>query len=776
MATKKNKKKLNEKLRQIYKELKIDEQDKKNRSISSAAENRSEIAAAGSLTIIQLKDPPEKDEGKQPQEKDKRFDKLAGAIESLIKRLTGNAGPKGDPGKNGTNGAAGDFVEPTKSGNFITRGLKSYVSGRVDQFKQATSAEGILGLAGVTPGEGLLGSLLGAHMANRDAKKQEKEDEETYIKTFSESTEVGRSLSKEEQVKVGKELYQKEKKSKAELERLEEKGKVARAFGGSLSKEDELLMEKQRAALEEVAAVKRGNSPLVNDEERGPATNKQNKKRRASEESDAEKSSNPTIEKESSESEEFIKERNDLIREVLAGVDEAVKNATPEQKADLFAKGGKEYILGVKEGIMEELLKINQEQLEQLKKFGEVDPKDVENNEEKTIEKNEEKQTKLLEEVSKKLTVTEEDVLEKGKKSGGSSILDVGKKALDKNKEKGGLLDSLKGMFDAVKGFKDIGGVLKDLGSLGRMLGPAALLLGKALLVLGTFVAAFKLGSWLNDKLLTNEDGSNKIVNGLDNLGVGPTTDKKDSIGLSAKNPAGDTDIIEKSILEKHIKEGWVTPTDVKNAKKYGINVDGLPVSTTGKPVADKPTMMEKALDPKSPAVVEEKVKDLPTPQDPQKIESGTEKDDWMFGDKLADNVQYSSEVLGIDEQEVPPGASLPPNPISLTLPGSKPKFKYEGSLLRATPSSLSVTPESPQTPSRVALLGEMKNQEAEQERRKEEREAKASTIISNSNNQSTVVNNNGGDSSGKAGRSTSRPIDGVNEDRYQFLQRRLVF
>jgi hypothetical protein len=76
----------------------------------------------------------------------------------------------------------------------------------------------------------------------------------------------------------------------------------------------------------------------------------------------------------------------------------------------------------------------------------------------------------------------------------------------------------------------------------------------------------------------------------------------------------------------------------------------------------------------------------------------------------------------------------------------------------------------------REAQIAEMKNQETIRESiktKEAEKEKAASVATINSNNTSTVVNN-----TSKSGglESTSRPIDGVNEDRYQFLQRRLVF
>ena len=781
-SSRKNKKKLNDKLRQVYKELKIDEQDKKAAASStkpkdpeaSKPQEPEAIASAGSLTVIQMQDVPEKEDKAKPAE-DKKFDKLASSIEKLAKGLTGKFGIKG-----------GDDEKP---GSFISRGLKDYAGSKVEQIKQATSAEGILGLAGVNPGEGLIGSLLGAHMANRDAKRQAKEDEETYIKTFSESTEGGRSLSKEDQQKVGKELYLKEKKGREELAKLEEKEKVAKAFGGSLSKEDMTKVQQQKAILDEVATTKRGGPLAVEEEVAAPEDAPKKKKKKAEETSEeVSKTTESTTVSKETESKEFIKERAELIKEVLAGVDDAVKNATQEQKAELFSKGGEEYVIGVKKGIMEELLKINQEQLEELKRATSVDPKDTEERilektdsqalelqkeevaNDKTVEKNETEQTKLLKEVYNKLTTSEEDKLEKGKKAG-PSLLETGKKVLDKGKEGGGILDSVMGLFDSVKGLRSVGGLLKVMGPLVSALGG---MIGPALAVTATFVAAYKLGSWINDKLFTGKNGENKIVDAAESLGAGPMSGKVDKNGGKAENLGGASggekgaraamDEVYRNIIEKRKRDGFLEPIDVENAERLGIDVKGIPIgkwdSKTRKMVAlDTPepaTMAQKALTPTAPAVVAEKVAEA----------------------AVAPAVAPAASPLPAIEsfvEEVPPGASLPSKQISLAIPGSQPKFQYQGSLL-AAPAPTSLTPEAPATPNRVALLGEMKRQEEEQTRQREEKEAKAATIISNSNNKSTVVNNNNGDSGGKTGRSTSRPADGLNEDRYQFLQRRLVF
>jgi hypothetical protein len=476
-SARKNKKKLNEKLQQIYRELHLDDAAKKPEDATSSGVPI-EVASRGSLTVVQLKEEPEKPTPKE----ETNISRLQRALDNLAAKLTGlrgdSKGPKGDPGKNAKE-EKGTITAPAKGSNFIAKGLKEYAKSKVEGL---TSIENVAGMAGITPGEGLAGSLLGAYIVNRNEKQAKRQEEEEYISNFSNLTEAGRKLSKEEQQAKGKELYQKETYNRNALDEITEKEKTARMFGGSLSKEDLLKKSKVTSALDEIKLFKSGGVRVQDDEEDAPVKSTRAKKSDLDEleefvDKKTAKADAPAENVEPTKlSTEAIEYRTSLIKEVLAGIDEGIKNASQEEKATIFEKGGAPYVQGIKKGLVEELLALSEKQLLELKRISAVSSSDVEdrstditvetredlqtklqqqditntsnkanetnttsNEDTKTnlqqkdatntssqsdkeeivveerIEKIEEKQTVLLKEISNKLTQTEEDKLEKKK-------------------------------------------------------------------------------------------------------------------------------------------------------------------------------------------------------------------------------------------------------------------------------------------------------------------------------------------------------------------------
>ena len=542
-SARKNKKKLNQKLQQIYRELHLDDAAKKPEDATSSGVPI-EVASRGSLTVVQLKEEPEKPTPKE----ETNISRLQRALDNLAAKLTGlrgdSKGPKGDPGKNAKE-TEGEIAAPSKGSNFIAKGLKEYAKSKVEGL---TSIEGVAGMAGITPGEGLAGSLLGAYIVNRNEKQAKRQEEEEYISNFSNLTEAGRKLSKEEQQAKGKELYQKETQNRKALDEITEKEKTARMFGGSLSEEDLIKKSRITSALDEIQLFKSGGVRVQDEEEDAPVKSKRTKKSDLDEleefvDKKTAKADAPTENVESTKlSTEAIEYRTSLIKEVLAGIDEGIKNASQEEKATIFEKGGAPYVQGIKKGLVEELLALSEKQLMELKRISGVSSADVEDRStditvekredlqtklqqqditnttsdqtklrennvtnatnqsdkeeivvEERIEKIEEKQTVLLEEISNKLTQTEEDKLEKKK----DAIDKVGLESKIKPKDlkpgeatkpgglMSGIMDSVMGMVGGWLGMKVLGNggklattILKGAKWLPAVLGKGALATG----------------------------------------------------------------------------------------------------------------------------------------------------------------------------------------------------------------------------------------------------------------------------------------------------------
>lgn len=800
-SARKNKKKLNEKLQQIYRELHLDDAAKKPEDATSSGVPI-EVASRGSLTVVQLKEEPEKPTPKE----ETNISRLQRALDNLAAKLTGlrgdSKGPKGDPGKNAKE-EKGTITAPAKGSNFIAKGLKEYAKSKVEGL---TSIEGVAGMAGITPGEGLAGSLLGAYIVNRNEKQAKRQEEEEYISNFSNLTEAGRKLSKEEQQAKGKELYQKETYNRNALDEITEKEKTARMFGGSLSKEDLLKKSKATSALDEIKLFKSGGVRVQeDDEEDAPVKSKRTKKSDLDEleefvDKKTAKADAPTENVESTKlSTEAIEYRTSLIKEVLAGIDEGIKNASQEEKATIVEKGGAPYVQGIKKGLVEELLALSEKQLLELKRISAVSSSDVENRStditvetredlqtklqqqdstssqvaktnlqqkdvttnqsdkeeivvEERIEKIEAKQTVLLKEISNKLTQTEEDKLEKKKdaidKVGLASKLKPKDLKPGEATKPGGLMS---GIMDSVMGM--VGGWLgmKVLGNGGKLA-----------------TTILKGAKWLpavlgKGALATGISGAATTIAAKEAAAAAPALAKGVTAATTtvAKGAAAAAPTIAKGVVE-------AAPAVVKGAAEVA------PVVAKGV-AAVAPKAAEVAGKVAAKSAGKTLAKSLPL----LGLVAGTA----FAADKLSDGdvtgaaLEMAAGIAGLIPV-VGTAASIGLSGVSAArdlgaFDASDPK-----SLEKATTTvSDSVKSVEKQTiTAREAQIAEMKNQETIRESiktKEAEKEKAASVATINSNNTSTVVNN-----TSKSGglESTSRPIDGVNEDRYQFLQRRLVF
>ena len=823
-SARKNKKKLNEKLQQIYRELHLDDAAKKPEDATSSGVPI-EVASRGSLTVVQLKEEPEKPTPKE----ETNISRLQRALDNLAAKLTGlrgdSKGPKGDPGKNAKE-EKGTITAPAKGSNFVAKGLKEYAKSKVEGL---TSIENVAGMAGITPGEGLAGSLLGAYIVNRNEKQAKRQEEEEYISNFSNLTEAGRKLSKEEQQAKGKELYQKETYNRNALDEITEKEKTARMFGGSLSKEDLLKKSKVTSALDEIKLFKSGGVRVQDDEEDAPVKSTRAKKSDLDEleefvDKKTAKADAPAENVESTKlSTEAIEYRTSLIKEVLAGIDEGIKNASQEEKETIFEKGGAPYVQGIKKGLVEELLALSEKHWLELKRISAVSSSDVEDrstditvetredlqtklqqqditntsnkandtnttsNEvtktnlqqkdatntssqsdkeeivvEERIEKIEEEQTVLLKEISNKLTPTEEDKLEKKKdavdKVGLASKLKPKDLKPGEATKPGGLMS---GIMDSVMGM--VGGWLgmKVLGNGGKLA-----------------TTILKGAKWLPAVL-----GKGALATGIS--GAATTIAAKEAAAAApalAKGVTAATTTVAKGAAA-------AAPAVAKGAAAAPTVAKGVAAAA---PVVAKGSLEAAPIVAKGVAAVAPKAAEVAGKVAAKSAGKTLAKSLPLLGlvagtafaaDKLSDGdvtgaaLEMAAGIAGLIPV-VGTAASIGLSGVSAArdlgaFDASDPK-----SLEKATTTvSDSVKSVEKQTiTAREAQIAEMKNQETIRESiktKEAEKEKAASVATINSNNTSTVVNN-----TSKSGglESTSRPIDGVNEDRYQFLQRRLVF
>lgn len=208
------------------------------------------------------------------------------------------------------------------------KGLSGYVQGKVASVKNAFSLEGVAGMAGIQRDSGTLaGAVLGSVLQRKEKKQEEASKKTEFIANFGQFTEMGRQLNEKGGLKAvtaeGEKRYGQLTAAEKDISELEAKQKMARTFGGDLSKED--------------------NARLVSA---------QNEKKKATDYSLVEK---PMGSKKSGE----------LLAGVAEGVTAEISGLSPEEKKTLNT-ADPEYLKGVFEGALGSLTEINEKQLEQL--------------------------------------------------------------------------------------------------------------------------------------------------------------------------------------------------------------------------------------------------------------------------------------------------------------------------------------------------------------------------------------------------------------------------
>ena len=106
------------------------------------------------------------------------------------------------------------------------------------------------------------------------------------------------------------------------------------------------------------------------------------------------------------------------------------------------------------------------------------------------------------------------------------------------------------------------------LGKAGRILGTAAAVAAAPYLLVGAAGrAGYKAGEFINDELLTNEDGSNKITDGIDSVKGWFGNSNEDKIKDADKKAAQD-------LYDKRVAEGKLTDKSAEFFEKQGVKVD----------------------------------------------------------------------------------------------------------------------------------------------------------------------------------------------------------
>lgn len=672
------KKKLGEKLKQVYKELKIEE----SKDLGKVSAANIDAVTQGNLTVVQLKEEESKPNGLQT---------LIDAISKLIENLSGklSSSPSGNNNTEAKVFTPGEHHTQMDGKNWLQRGISTYKKEKTDSFKQMTSVEGIASMIGITPGVGIAGTLVGAYAEDTKEKEQKKAEKEDYIKNFKEFTDVGRSMTDEESTSRATELYEKETKTTSRISEIENKKKLADVFGGTLSKKDTEEYESLKTVMNDITREKSFTKETdTTNKENVPLKTKGGKKTVVSEE------------------EQLEAIRTEFINSVMSGIDQGIAEATPEEKLELENRGGSEFVSGVKDAVYQELINLNKEQLEELKKIAlerttENQEKESEDKSSEIVAEHTEKQTELLKDISTGTKESEETTLEKNIKTKEATTITT-EKVTDKTKEKSSSLIST--LMDMVPG-----GALKKLGPVGTILGSV---LGKGAGVAGTIAkagvplmgsalsaaaplaavgtagyAGYKVGGYINDNLLTNDDGASRVATGLESV-KGVFGGGFDDAQLEATKKE------EIALVNRQIASGSVSQSVAKLADKHGIKIS-VPIQSKAAPI-------ERAL------------------------------------------------------------AATAVTPESTTVNNSS-------STTVAIPTVEQVTPK------REAIINEMKeakqNLEKAEEKKLSDQNKQSTHVINNS--PTTNISNN---SSRSEPMSTSRPADTINEDRYNFLQRRTVF
>lgn len=394
----------------------------------------------------------------------KQTDLLTKAISSLSQRFLKSETKKTDE----------------KNTGFAKTFVKMFKEKSIDTVKQTVNAKNIMNSVGLRE-DGFVGGILHALNDKRIEKKEEKAAEKETAKKgaqdvlkytekgrrltsettrhdeqITELTSKGRSatkeeketlkrlkIEKEESIKKAQEYGTKEYNTRTtrskEIAELEKKQDEAKKLGGGADLSTEELQKLEKLKLEQNTQFKTVNLPLSKDT---PQTTPQ-----YAPTSPMTGANQPVKDL---DPQTTFAERISKLRENVLAKSGAIEKATAQTEETLGTQlspvAKKSLEAGVRSGIDEELLKLNEAQLAALEKL-------VDNTEE-----------------------TEEEKLEKGKKDGAGNIILPAAKA---EKEKTSLLETLFGGMKGLMG--NMTGLLRGLSGLPGILGG----LGKLLLTLG---------------------------------------------------------------------------------------------------------------------------------------------------------------------------------------------------------------------------------------------------------------------------------------------------
>lgn len=388
-------------------------------------------------------------------------------------------------------------------------GLKNWLSGKKEGIKSLFSVEGLAGAAGIDPSS-MMGSIIAGRAEGKRTKEQERQKVAEFASDFTQFTDKGKALYKENPAKAVAEaarIYKETETVSTKITQLEEKQKRAKAIGGRLSEED-------TATLTSLTARKKALTDYsLPQEDEKPVAVKERKQTKLNEEFQA------------GVVEGMVAELNDLSPE--------------EQK--VFREADPEFLRGVFEGVFSELKDISEEQLDQLVKLVKLNSK------------------------------TEEDSIEGDRKKDLPS--EVAKEAVAEKKKTSGIMEQL-GDFNPLKKIKDmvpgsLGNIAKGAGKLLPAVGSALSAAGPAAAVAGAGAAGFALGNYVINPLL---DKGAEMITGQkgETLGGAIYTGVDKIAGLFGASDADKQKEIEKKTLmdigKKRLAEGKPLSPMLKSA------------------------------------------------------------------------------------------------------------------------------------------------------------------------------------------------------------------
>lgn len=469
---------------------------------------------------------------KKQKEKEKEL-KNSEALTKAIKALTEQFVKTGNEVKKATG--------PTTIRGAIGAGVKEHIGGALASVKQLATPAGILDMASAKMGGGIMSSVLSSASSVLKKRAAAKEDKVKWSSSYLTGTDKGRASVEEHGIDkasaMAAETYDKKLVIEADINKQEERRSTLKASGikgADLSKED----------LSALGEKKRQLGDLIGEKTQEKQSNK--------------KSKEPTP----------AEPINQLRDTLFKAAEPGIRANYPEESKD------PEFIAGVKNGMEEELLALNKEQLEELKTLVKYSLK------------------------------SEEDKFEENK----STIIEKeGTKVLNEppdTKKKGGIMDVITDIAGGKKG------MLSKLGGLGRLVGlagpglaaagTAAAAAGAGLAVGGAGAAGYVAGGLLNDyvlnpiagKITGNKDDTvgTALYTGVDKIkgffGVKSDVDNLKDADQASSIELGKKKLAEGKPISKNLADiltgaGVSVPADMVNIPNKPAKVSAVEATET---------------------------------------------------------------------------------------------------------------------------------------------------------------------------------------------------